>query len=143
MEKREKTYARRRQARATRELEKAAEARRREEEDLLRNRQKAFSAPVPPIPRTTHSFLLKTAEVRARLERERAAVEQEKEEEVKRRIRERETSRALAEVMKEANHQRGTRPRRDSSRYMQLRARESREKYRQVLRENKATLENV
>lgn len=143
MEEREKFYVRRRHERKQRELEKASVARRNQEEEFRQKKKKALSAPVPVIPRTTHSFLLKTAEVRAQLEREQAMAKRESEEHDRRCSRQRETSKALAEVMKDMNRQRGTEPQRDKTRNMERRARESRQKYRQALQENKTKLENA
>lgn len=143
MEEREKLYASRRQEKMQRELEKASVARRNQEEEFRRKKQNALLAPVPIIPRTTHSFLLKTADVRAQLERKRVEAERESEEQARRCARQQETSKALAEVMRDLNRQRGTEPRRDKTRNVEQRARESRKKYRQALQENKIKLENV
>lgn len=143
MEERAETYRKRAQDRARREREGAAAARQCVEEASRRKREKAFSASVPEIPRTTRSFLIKTAQVRSKLERESEDLKREMERQVKMRARQRETSKALANVMREVDRQQHRQGRRDTDREAAQKARDSREIYRRSLRENKAKLEQV
>lgn len=143
MEERAKTYRRRAQERARKERENTAAARQRKEEANTRKKERAFSASVPVIPRTTHSFLIRTAQVRSKLERESEELKREAERRAKMRARQQETSKALADVMREVDRQRNRQGSRDTDREAAQKARDSRETYRRSLRENKARLEQV
>lgn len=143
MEQREIIHRKRAQERQQKDIKKGAEIRRSEIEEAKRLREKAFSAPAPVIPRTTYSFLVKTAAVRARLERERDEMRQETERRARRYARQQETSKALSEVIREINRDLGTELRRDTAQETERRGRESRKKYHRALRENRDRLEQV
>lgn len=95
------------------------------------------------IPRTTHSFLVKTARVRARLEKESYDLKQEKRRELQRRVQQQETSKALAEVMRQMGNKQTKQDRRVAAMESEQKAREGRERYHRALQENKARLQQV
>lgn len=142
MEEREGMYRERAKERAQRaqdqyELDRKLAVR----TDKQRNLSNTSSASV--VPRTTHSFLVKTARVRARLEKEAYDLEQEKKRELRRRAQQQETSTALAEVMRQMGHKQTKQDRRVAELEYEQKARQGRERYRRALRENKARLEQV
>lgn len=143
MEKREKLNKRRREERLQRNQEQAATARRCEEDKSCRRKERALSAPAPLMPRTTHSFVLAAAKVRATLDRKRCEVKRETEEHAQRRARLQATGKFLSEVLRKMDCERGTGPRRHTTHDSERRARDSREKYRQALKENRTKLELV
>lgn len=144
MEEREKAHRLRTQERAQREKEKNHLARQRLEDEARRRREKAaWSAPVPAMPRATYKSLLKTAQVRERQNKEAENLKREKHKKVARHARQRKTSKALAEVMRRIDAEQGRLPRRETGRDAQQQARESRERYRQALKDNQSKLEQV
>lgn len=104
---------------------------------------KCNTSSAPVVPRTTHSFLVKTARVRARLEKETYDLKQEKKRELQRRVQQQETSRALAEVMRQMGNKQTKQAPRVALMESELKAREGRERYHRALQENKARLQQV
>lgn len=143
MEERQKMYTKRAQERAQREKDKTDLARQLAEDVERRRNQKAFSASVPVAPRTTHSFLIKTAQTQAKLAKERCEIQRETDREKKMRARQDETKNHLAEVMRRIDREQGRQFRRDTHQEAEHKSRESHEKYRRALKENKARLEQV
>lgn len=141
MEERENMYRERAQERAQRAQDQAA---------LDRNlavradkQRKFITSSTPVVPRSTHSFLLKTARVRARLEKETCELKQEKKRELQRRAQQQETSKALAEVMRQMGNKQTKQDRRVAMMESEQKAREGRERYHRALRENRARLQQV
>lgn len=144
MEEREKTYRLRAQERAQREHENAISARQRLEEEVRRRREKAAcSAQAPVMPRATYKSLQRTAQAQKRLKEEADNLKREKRREEARHARQRKTSKALAEVMRRIDLEQGRLARRDTGEDAQRKARESRERYRQALKDNKSKLQQV
>ena len=144
MEEREKTYRLRAQERAQREQEKSNLARQKMEEEVRRRREKAASsAQVPVVPRATYKSLMKTAQVQERQKMEAETLQREKRKEEARHARQRKTSKALAEVMRRIDLEQGRLARRATGKDAQQKAQESRERYRQALKDNQSKLEQV
>lgn len=142
MEKREQEGQARARERAQRRLEKEAAARLQEEEEIAQTRAKAFASRTPSFPRATHSYLIRTANIRSRLRRNREEHEREEQQEALRQAKERATGKALAEVMRLVNRQ-GGRPASRDLRDARRRARQSQDTYRQALKDNEAALKQV
>ena len=143
MEEREKMYRERAKERAQRERQRVDAARQLEEKERHRRREKAFAARVPVAPRTTHSFLLKTAQVQARINQARDDAKREEQRRLELRAQQRETGRALMEVMKDIDGQQGRLDYRDADRRAKQKARENTINYRNALKENRVRLEKV
>ncbi|CAM9297218.1 unnamed protein product [Ascophyllum nodosum] len=141
MEEREKMYRERAKERAQRERQRVDAARQLEEKERHRRREKAFAARVPVAPRTTHSFLLKTAQVQARINQARDDAKREEQRRLELRAQQRETGRALMEVMKDIDGQQGRLDYRDADRRAKQKARENTINYRNALKENRVRLE--
>lgn len=144
MEERERTYRLRARERAQREQEKNDLARQRLEEEVRWKREEAAcSAQVPVVPRATYKSLLKTAQVQERQKIEAEQLKREKRKEEARHARQRKTSKALAEVMRRIDLEQGRLARRETRKDAQQKARESRERYCQALKDNQGKLEQV
>lgn len=143
MEEREKVYQKRAKERAQEKQKRHLSASRREEKENRRRKEKLLLAPAPVVPRTTHSFLLKSAQVRARLEKESYDALRDKERQIQRLARQKETGKALADVMRQMGRQQGRQAQQRNPREAEQHAGQDREKYRQALKENKCRLEEV
>lgn len=140
MEERENVYRQRAKERARREQDKSLseEIRRRP-----RTKKVPLAATVPVVPRSTNSFSLKTAHVRARLEKEKGDLKRQKQEELARRTRQQAMSKTISEVMRRMDFQQTRLAHRPTAAEARQRARESRERYHLCLKENKQRLEQV
>lgn len=144
MEEREKIYRQRALERAKREKDKSSWATQRLEKETKRRKERAaFLAQAPAIPRTTKKCLMKTAQVQARRKQESDDIAREERQEKARHARQQEVGRALAEVMRRIDRQQGRLVTRETGKDAQQKARESHERYRRALKENKIKLEQV
>lgn len=141
MEERENMYRERAQERAQRAQDQAV---------LDRNlavrtdrQRKCSTSSAPVVPRSTHSFLVKMARVRARREKETYDLKQEKKRELQRRARQQETSKAIADVMRQMGNKQTKQDRRVAVMDSEQKARKGRERYHRALKENKARLQKV
>lgn len=103
MAEREKEYRKRAKGCKQKRIDRAQATHRFKEEDSKRKRAKSLSAPVPVIPRTTHSFIIRTAHVQARMQRKCEQIKRELENQARRRAKRRETSLILTEVIRNIN----------------------------------------
>ncbi|CAM9129448.1 unnamed protein product [Ectocarpus fasciculatus] len=140
MEERENVYRQRAKERARREQEKPLS-----EEIKQRPRRKnvPLAATVPVVPRSTNSFSLKTAHVRARLEKEKSDLKRQKQEELARRTRQQAMSKTISDVMRRMDSQQTRLAHRPTAAEARQTARESQERYHVCLKENKQKLEQA
>lgn len=140
MEERENVYRQRAKDRARREQDKSLP-----EETRQRPRRKKvpLAATVPVVPRSTTSFSLKMAHVRARLEKEKSDLKRQTQEELARRTRQQAMSKTISVVMRRMDSQQTRRARRPTAAEARQTARESQEIYHVCLQENKQKLEQV
>lgn len=143
MEQRQKAYKTRANERAQRKQDKLEAGRRLEEEETQKRKKNTFAAPVPIALRPTRSFLLKTAQVQARLDQARQDAKQEATRSEHARIREKETGKILMEAMREIDRQQGRRSRREIDEEVEHKIRQDSRMFRKALKTNKARLEQV
>ncbi|CAM9139862.1 unnamed protein product [Ectocarpus sp. 13 AM-2016] len=140
MEERENVYRQRAKERARRKQDKSLT-----EEIRQRPRRKKvpLAATVPVVPRSTNSFSLKTAHVRARLAGEKSDLKRQKQEELARRTRQQAMSKTISKVMRRMDYQQTRLARRPTAAEARQTARESQERYHVCLKENKQKLEQA
>lgn len=145
MEERDKLYRQRAQERARRKQSQSSLGCQRDKgNETLRTKSRTTFARAPVVvPRTTTNFQMKTAAIYARREKEVDDLERKKQLEKARRVQEQVTSKRLAQAMAQMDRQQGRMPRRDTVEEAHQNARESRERYRKALKENRKKLEQV
>ncbi|CAM9244270.1 unnamed protein product, partial [Scytosiphon promiscuus] len=143
MEEREKVSKQRAQARKECEQAQSLSAcdGRGRNETWRRESRTLFATPI--VPRTTSNFQMKLAYVQARQERERNDLERKIRKETARHVQEQVTSKRLAKVLAQLDRQQGRLARRNPAREGRRKTRESRERYRKVLTENRKKLEQA
>ncbi|CAM9245758.1 unnamed protein product [Hapterophycus canaliculatus] len=144
MEEREKLWRQRAQERTSRERPQSSSAyQSKQGNGIGRKKKRTRLAHTHVVPRTTTNFQMKTAHMQARREEESNAVKQEQDKETARHAQEQVTGKRLAQVMARMDREQARLAKRDTVEEANKKARESRERYRKALLENKRKLEQA